>query len=67
MVVEDNDPEDIRLAVVEMFERLSGIAHYDDEVMRLRAQIETTYDAKGAYGGALLARDFIKRNKILLD
>lgn len=65
--VEDNSPADIRLAVIEMFERLEKSVHYDDEIVDLRSRADRIYRTADAHGMAQLARDFLKKNKALVD
>ena len=67
VLIEDNDPEDIRLAVVEMFERLDGTISYTELDLKLRKQAEQLYEDGASYGMALLARDFLRRHNFLLD
>ena len=59
--VEDNAPEDIRGAVVEMFDRLEGMVCSDAHA-RLRERVDHIYDAAGAFGMGQLARDFVNRH-----
>ena len=60
VTVEDNNPEDIRAAVVEMLDRLDGAAVYNDEDLALRADAHLVYERGNAIGSATLARDFLK-------
>jgi putative glycosyltransferase (TIGR04372 family) len=62
VTVEDNDPEDIRLAVVEMFDRLAGRADTDMEASTLRARANEIYARNGINGMSELARDFLRRH-----
>lgn len=70
VVVVDNQPEDVRDAVVEMLDRLDGIPNYDanDLTMRDRAEsiyvstAERLYNSKGGFGAAAITRDFLRRN-----
>jgi putative glycosyltransferase (TIGR04372 family) len=74
VVVEQNDPEDIRAAVVEMLDRIEGAATYTDGDLRTRAGAEMIYasvarelyESPGAFGAAALARDFLRRNPSFL-
>jgi putative glycosyltransferase (TIGR04372 family) len=69
VVVQDSDPEDIHLAVVEMLERAAGQAKYDERDIAMRERAERTYasiamrlyNSSGAFGSASLARDFLRR------
>jgi hypothetical protein len=71
VVVKDNDPEDIRAMVVEMIEQLEGRVRYEDEDLALRTRAEKIYatvakklyDSSGGFGGARLARDFVRKHK----
>jgi len=70
VVVEDNDPQDIRAAVIEMIERLDGQSNFDASDLAMRAQADIIYatmatrlyDSPGAFGAGVLARDFLRRN-----
>ena len=70
VIVQDNDPEDIRAAVVEMFQRTNGGQKYDQSDLAMAEHAERIYvsaamrlyDSPGAFGAAALARDFLRRN-----
>ena len=70
VIVQDNDPEDIRAAILEMFERTEGQTHYDqndldmgERAARIYASVAMRlYNSTGAFGAAALARDFLRRN-----
>lgn len=70
-VVEDNDPQDIRAAIIEMFERLDGRFRCDESDLAMRAQADKIYatvarrlyNSPGAFGAGVLARDFLRRNR----
>jgi putative glycosyltransferase (TIGR04372 family) len=66
VIIEDNDPEDIRLAVVEMFELIDGSAVYSEHDLMLRRQAERLYETGRSYGMANIARDFLRRHEFLL-
>jgi putative glycosyltransferase (TIGR04372 family) len=74
VVIQDNDPEDIRSAVVEMLDRVAARASYDESDIALRERAERIYAAvamrlynsSGAFGSASLARDFLRRHPELL-
>jgi hypothetical protein len=59
--VEDNDPELIRRAVIEMFARLESQASKSDEVFALRSRADEIYEANGVVGRANLAAEFVHR------
>jgi putative glycosyltransferase (TIGR04372 family) len=69
VTVQDNDAEDIRGAVLEMIERLEGRCTYDDRDLAMRRRAEhiytmmgqRLYDSPAAFGAAMLARDFVRR------
>jgi putative glycosyltransferase (TIGR04372 family) len=73
--IKDNDPEDIRAAVVEMLERVEGTAIYTagDLAARERAEAiyasvaKNFYNSPAAFGASALARDFIRRNPAFLE
>jgi putative glycosyltransferase (TIGR04372 family) len=70
VTVQDNHPEEIRAAVVEMLERIDGRPNYDQDDVAMRNRAEgiyasvamRLYDSPGAFGAAVLARDFLRRN-----
>jgi putative glycosyltransferase (TIGR04372 family) len=70
VTVEDNDPDDIRSAVVEMFERLDGMTTEDESDRSRRRCAEDIYastalrlyDSPAAFGAAVPARDFLRRH-----
>jgi putative glycosyltransferase (TIGR04372 family) len=59
--VEDNEPEIIRGAVEEMLTRLDGKATPDTGIEALRQRADLIYQSNDAFGGAALARDFLRR------
>jgi putative glycosyltransferase (TIGR04372 family) len=63
VIVEDNEAEDIRLAVVEMLERLDGRTGNDRDVLELRARADGIYAGHGIHGMSLLARDFLRKHR----
>jgi putative glycosyltransferase (TIGR04372 family) len=75
VTIEDNDPEDIRAAVVEMMERIEGRDDDDrDDVARrkrangiYRSAAMELYGSSGAFGASGLARDFLRRNPSFLE
>ena len=75
VVIQNNSPEDIHAAVVEMFDRVDGVAAYDAEDLALRAKAEKVYSdiakdlygSDAAFGAASMARDFLKKRKFLFD
>jgi putative glycosyltransferase (TIGR04372 family) len=67
VIVEDNEPEDIRLAVVEMFERFDGRLHDGGEVRALRQRADEIYERHNAIGNAALARAFLRKHLSLLS
>jgi putative glycosyltransferase (TIGR04372 family) len=70
VVVQQNDPEDIRAAVVEMLDRIDGTASYTESDLSARACAEKIYSSvarelygsPSAFGAAMLARDFLRRD-----
>ena len=66
VVVEDNDPELIRAAVVEMLARLDGVSENRAEVSAARLQANHIYEAQGAVGMGELASDFLRRHGDLI-
>jgi putative glycosyltransferase (TIGR04372 family) len=75
VTVQDNHPEDIRAAVVEMFERMDGRPNYDQSDLAMRERAERIYasvamklyDSPAALGAAALARDFLSRNPSFVE
>jgi putative glycosyltransferase (TIGR04372 family) len=75
VAVQDNDPGDIRGAVIEMLERIDGKVSYDQSDLDMRAHAEGIYaseamhlyDSTGAFGAGSLARDFLKRYPRFVD
>jgi putative glycosyltransferase (TIGR04372 family) len=75
VTVQDNRPEDICAAVVEMFEHMDGRPNYDQSDLAMRRRAEAIYasvamrlyDSPGAFGAAALARDFLRRNPSFLE
>jgi putative glycosyltransferase (TIGR04372 family) len=61
LIVEDNDPEDIRDATIEMLERLDGTARYDNEDLRRRELAHSIHESRQAYGSAVLSRDLLRK------
>jgi putative glycosyltransferase (TIGR04372 family) len=62
LTVEDNDPELIRGAVIEMLARLNGEPGVDDDVADLRARANRIYEEHGNFGTAALGSDFLRRH-----
>jgi putative glycosyltransferase (TIGR04372 family) len=70
VTVQDNEPDDIRAAVIEMFERMDDLPNYDQSDVAMRERAEgiyasvamQLYHSPGAFGAAALARDFLRRN-----
>jgi len=58
--VEDNPPELIRCAVVEMLERLEDNTLDDVGISRIRRRADDIYDAHGAHGMGQLAAGFLE-------
>jgi len=73
--VQDNDPEDIRAAVIEMLERVEGRAVYDADDVAKRECAEHTYasvamqlyGSPAAFGAGSLAREFVRRNPCFVE
>lgn len=65
--IEDNDPELIRAAVVEMLGRLEGDPQGDAAPeQQLRARANEIYKSHGAFGNGELAADFLLRHRALI-
>jgi putative glycosyltransferase (TIGR04372 family) len=58
--VEDNSPELIRAAVVEMFERLEDKTPDDVGIFSMRRRADDIYESHGAYGMGHLAAGFLQ-------
>ena len=58
--VEDNAPELIHSAVVEMFERIEDNTSNDARICALRRRADDIYNSHGAYGMAQLASAFLQ-------
>lgn len=67
VTVENNSPDDIRDAVIEMLEKLDGTAQYNAEDVALREKAERIFEIGGAHGVGALARNFVRRNKPIID
>jgi len=66
VVVEDNDSELIRDAVVEMLTRVDGIAGSDADVADVRLCADRIYQSHGHFGMARLSRGFLRRHGDLM-
>jgi putative glycosyltransferase (TIGR04372 family) len=66
IVVEDNDPDIIRDAVVEMLTRLDGHASSDADVADVRTRADRIYQSHGHFGMAKLATRFLRRHGDLI-
>jgi putative glycosyltransferase (TIGR04372 family) len=60
--VEDNDPEVIRAAVLEMFDRLEGGAAQASDVEDAQARADAIYERMNAFGMGRLASGFLRRH-----
>jgi hypothetical protein len=60
--VEDNDPEIIRAAVVEMFDRLEGGVAQASDVEDAQARADDVYERMNAFGMGRLASGFLRRH-----
>jgi putative glycosyltransferase (TIGR04372 family) len=67
VTVENNTSGDIRDAAIEMIERLDGTAQYDSTDISLRERAEAIFEIGGAHGFGTLARDYLRRNRIIID
>jgi putative glycosyltransferase (TIGR04372 family) len=67
VTVENNAPDDIRDATIEMMERLDGTVRYEPSDVELREKAERIFDVGGAHGVGTLARDFLRRNMSIVD
>ena len=65
IMVEDNDPDMIRDAVVEMLTRLDG-ANSDADVADLHARADRIYQSHGHFGMATLACGFLRTHGDLI-
>jgi putative glycosyltransferase (TIGR04372 family) len=65
--VEDNAPELIRSAVVEMFERIEDNWPGGDGICALRRRADNIYDSHGAYGMGQLAAGFLQNYGSLIN
>jgi putative glycosyltransferase (TIGR04372 family) len=73
--VHDNDPEEIRDAIVEMIERTGGRPNYDKGDLAMRERAEgiyasialQLYNSPAAFGAGTLAREFLRRNPSFLE
>jgi putative glycosyltransferase (TIGR04372 family) len=66
IVLEDNDPELIREAVVEMLARLNGTSGSDTDAADMRMRVDRIYEAHGHFGMARLARSFLRKHGDLI-
>jgi putative glycosyltransferase (TIGR04372 family) len=66
VALDDNEPEDIRLAVIEMFDRIEGKAVYSEEDVALRDLVGRLYEAGRSYGMGQIAQDFLRKHKVLV-
>jgi putative glycosyltransferase (TIGR04372 family) len=66
LTVQDNDPELIRSAVVEMLSMLEGNPGPDADVADLRIRADRIYKANKNFGTATLASDFLRRYQDLI-
>ena len=66
VTVEDNSPDDIRDATIEMIERLERTVAYSADDVRLRESAMRIFVTNGARGTGNLARDFLRRNKTIV-
>lgn len=67
VTVDDNSPDDIRDAVIEMIERLEGTATYSADDIRLRESATRIFEANSAHGFGQLGRDFLRRNISIVE
>lgn len=63
----DNSADEIRDAVIEMFERTENAAVYSEEDVKLRELADYVYRANNVHGAARLARDFLRQRKTFLE
>lgn len=66
VIVEDTDPTIILAAVEEMLERLDGKAGDDTTAAELSSRADRIYGSHHAFGGATLAREFLRRHHGLI-
>lgn len=64
--VENNDAEIIRATVEEMLARVDGGFGQDADVAELRSRADRIYQARGAFGMAPLAAEFLRRHSDLI-
>ena len=67
ITVENNSPEDIRDAVLELIERLDGVVQYEPLDLELRNRAERIFEIGDAHGVGTLARDYLRRNQTIVD
>lgn len=67
LIVEDNDSDDITAAVIEMIERVEGVAHYFEDDLARRARADDIFEKNAAFGLGVMAREFVRRNPHFLD
>ena len=67
VIVEDNSPEDMRDAVVEMIERLEGTVTYAPADLRLQERAARIFEVAKAHGAGDLAREYLRRNVAIID
>lgn len=67
VVVEDNDPDHIRLAVIEMFDRLAGNIREAENDLRLRRHADEIYTSRGVHGASSLAREFLRQDHLFTE
>jgi putative glycosyltransferase (TIGR04372 family) len=66
LTVQDNDPELIRSAAIEMLSILEGNPGSDADVADLRLRADRIYQTNKNFGMARLARDFLRRHRDLI-
>jgi putative glycosyltransferase (TIGR04372 family) len=67
VTVQDNNPEVIRGAVIEMMSMPEGIRCQDSDVADLRIRADRIYRDHGILGIAALASDFLRRHRDLIS
>lgn len=66
VVVEDNSPEDIRLATLEMFEQIEGMVCETEDDVILQKNADRIYEGANVLGLGKLSRSFARANRSLI-
>jgi putative glycosyltransferase (TIGR04372 family) len=66
-IIENNSPDDISSAVIEMFDQIKQSAPDSEEDIALRDRADQIYKSFDIYGMSRLSRDFLRRNENFAD